>query len=1042
MNHTQRTKLILFTALLFTLAACNLSGTQPPQPSVTLLNENISILFEIGENNTIETSAIPNGLTSQALDFSLVGTSKGLTDKGGMRYLYGTFEVTNTSNETFDNLSFYALTTGRALGGTALGSLKNARNEAITDATFARTILPTHRMESNSGRLEVKADEADFQGLSDAQVSAAQRQLSAGSTVLGYGFTARNAGGGRAIAPGQTGFVTFAVKFPFDPNSSAEYPFAFTLSFAAVDDSVRQVTRSAEESANSARDVCARGDAINAERVVVISQHPNSAPCNLTLLTNVKTAIATNGEETVYLLPDAPTTSDIDVKINFQLDSAPVPNGFVKDSGQAYGAQANGTYGWLKLKDDQPVDASGAARDRNRAGVAQERDTVIHLQRGDCCDSGFTDEVYWEYALPNGTYQVTVSAGDEPAKEVRAGFPNAYDSKHTLNVESVPALSKFQADSDNEFEQSTVIVQVEDGKLTIDAVGGINTKINYVFITSTDASAAQHPFVTSIDPANGATDLSPNTATITAGLSLPNGGVALSTLDGNVTLTNLDSGANVSGTPDTSGGADTISFKISEPLEENTSYRFEVSSGAEDESGASFLPFASTFTTGTLNTNAGPVAFTKTVVDEGQKFTSVTIGPDSKLYASTAFGSIYRYQIERDGNLTEERVIDTVKKANGGAPRTIIGLTFDPIATADNLILWVSDNVTYMGSPDVPDWTGKIAKLTGSNLQNYEAVIEGLPRSVRDHETNSIAFGPDGALYVSQGSNNAMGAPDSAWGNREERLLSAAVLRLDLDKLPSSLPLNVKTNEGGSYNPFAKDAPLTVYASGIRNAYDLVWHSNGRLYVPTNGSAPGGNAPATPSTLPASCNNRIDADRFGAYTRTNVPRIDNNSQRELDYLFRVSEGRYYGHPNPARCEWVLNAGNVKSSNDPFEANDYPLGTQPDRNYDADGVFNAGLSASANGVIEYMSGTFGGALKGQLLNVRYSKERDIQTFSLDSSGSVTKRVTGTDSNIDGFSGFNGPLDIVEDLNNGNLYVADFGPQSLDVAGRIVLLTPRK
>ena len=403
-------------------------------------------------------------------------------------------------------------------------------------------------------------------------------------------------------------------------------------------------------------------------------------------------------------------------------------------------------------------------------------------------------------------------------------------------------------------------------------------------------------------------------------------------------------------------------------------------------------------------------------------------------------GSIYRYTIENDGDLTEERVINTVRTANGGEDRTIIGLTFDPSATADNLILWVSDNVTYKGS-FVDDWTGKIAKLTGSNLQNYDAVIEGLPRSVRDHETNSIAFGPDGALYVSQGSNNAMGAPDTAWGNRAERLLSAAVLRLDVSKLPSSLPLNVKTEDGGSYNPFANSAPLTVYASGIRNGYDLVWHSNGRLYVPTNGSAPGGNAPATPSTLPDVCQNRLDSDRLGAYTRMGIPGITDNSQRELDYLFRVSEGRYYGHPNPARCEWVLNAGNTSSANNPFEANDYPLGTQPDRNYDADGVFNAGVSASANGVIEYMSDTFGGALKGKLLNVRYSKETDIQYFSLDSNGSVTERVTGADSNIEGFTGFNGPLDIVEDLNNGNLYIADFGPQSLGVAGRIVLLTPK-
>ena len=58
-------------------------------------------------------------------------------------------------------------------------------------------------------------------------------------------------------------------------------------------------------------------------------------------------------------------------------------------------------------------------------------------------------------------------------------------------------------------------------------------------------------------------------------------------------------------------------------------------------------------------------------------------------------------------------------------------------------------------------------------------MLTGLPRSVKDHETNSIAFGPDGKLYLSQGANNAMGMADSTWGMRDEHLLNAAVLRLD-----------------------------------------------------------------------------------------------------------------------------------------------------------------------------------------------------------------------------------------------------------------------
>ena len=40
-------------------------------------------------------------------------------------------------------------------------------------------------------------------------------------------------------------------------------------------------------------------------------------------------------------------------------------------------------------------------------------------------------------------------------------------------------------------------------------------------------------------------------------------------------------------------------------------------------------------------------------------------------------------------------------------------------------------------------------------------------------------------------------------------------------------PLDVHTEDADPYNPFAPGAPLTIYATGVRNAYDLVWHSNG-----------------------------------------------------------------------------------------------------------------------------------------------------------------------------------------------------------------------
>ena len=227
--------------------------------------------------------------------------------------------------------------------------------------------------------------------------------------------------------------------------------------------------------------------------------------------------------------------------------------------------------------------------------------------------------------------------------------------------------------------------------------------------------------------------------------------------------------------------------------------------------------------------------------------------------------------------------LQSLRTANSG-DRMLIGLAFDPSSTPTNLILWVSHSAFVFSNG--PDWAGKITRLSGTNLGTVRDYVVNLPRSVRDHVTNSLSFGPDGKLYVNQGSNTAMGAPDTGWGNRPERVLNAAILQVNLS-LITAPPLNVKSEEGGTYNPFATNAPVKVYASGIRNAYDHVWHSNGQLYVPTNGSASGGNTPATPSSLPTSCTNRIDDSLRGDYTGPQVPGITNVTASQNDYLFRV-----------------------------------------------------------------------------------------------------------------------------------------------------------
>jgi fibronectin type 3 domain-containing protein len=741
------------------------------------------------------------------------------------------------------------------------------------------------------------------------------------------------------------------------------------------------------------------------------------------------------------------------IRVDFLNAASAPPAGYLADWGQAFGARtdanqgAGNSFGWVNVGTSTPLSLVGNGRNRNTespsAGQPDARlATFVHMQYS-TGSNGVTTPGSWELAVPNGAYTVTVAVGD-------AG--PAVDSTAWINVENQNAIASFVPTAGTKFATATRTVVVADGRLTLSPAGGTNTKIAYVDVTPIDR--AGRPYAQAIHPTNGeigvVTNVSPTTDNV---LNAETGAVKESSLLGNVTLTRVVDGVAVPGHGATSGGGDTVTFQADAPLAANTLYRFDITAGVTDNSNRAFLPFSSVFTTAGGGSTQPPgtitAAFDKVAsgASAGKSYTSLTMGPDGKLYAGSIYGQIYRWTVNADGTLSNEQVINTVRThatAQGweGAPnRTIIGLAFDPASTADNLILWITDNYAYLGS-EVPDATGAVAKLTGADLQNYQEVLINLPRSIKDHETNSIAF-HDGKAYIIQGSMNAMGAAEGTW-KKEEHLLSAAVLELDPTKL-GTLPLDVATPDlsvparsgrpahAGTYDPYAASAPLTFYATGIRNGYDLVWHSNGHLYAGVNGSAAGGATPATPATLPAACATRPD----GAYTPS-VGEIRPNNQAETDYIFDLHQGKYYGHPNPLRCEYVLNAGNPAgyTGNPLFKVNGYPLGTAADPNYDLANVYDAGLHASANGAIEYKNtGAFGGAFAGKLVVVRYSANQEVVAFDVKGNGSISAAVTG----LAGFTGHKQPLDVIEDVSKGNLYVSQLTDNPATTG--IVLLKPQ-
>ncbi len=712
------------------------------------------------------------------------------------------------------------------------------------------------------------------------------------------------------------------------------------------------------------------------------------------------------------------------VKINFQPQSSAVPAGFTADTGAAY--TADRSYGWVTqasagTASAVPLDLTPNTRERTTSAVRPQLNTFIHMQSPSAVSPGNPAPGAWEYALPSGTYTVTVAVGDAA---------NNFDSRHSINIEGKVAVSSFVPTSSRHFFTTTLRVPVTDGKLTIDAVGGMNTKLAYLIIESGD-----RPSVRPASPQDGEQMVNP-ASPVTADVNVVGSAIDSASLTAAaVQLTEHATGALVAAQLNTSGGGDAVVLQPNVVLKPNTQYDFAITDALKDTSGLRFLPESRSFVTGSATAVGTAVKFEQVALSSApaNPYTAVEIGPDNKLYAATLTGKILRFNILPDGTLGTFQTINSVVSANGGL-RTIIGLKFDPSSTADNLKLWITNNYFWNGQSPAQDWSGKITLLSGPDLGVVQDYVVGLPRSIRDHMTNGLAFKPGepNMLYITQGSMSSTGAADPAWGNVPEHLLNAAVLKLDLSKINrTTLPLNVKTEDGGTYTPYAAGAPLTIFGSGVRNAYRLVWHSNGSLYAPTNGAGAGGNVPATPADLSgnAACQNRSD----GPYVSPAVPGRTSVSVQS-DYLFRVVQGGYYGHPNPTRCEWVMNGGHPTAGANSAEVAEYPVGTLPDRNYRGF-AYDFGLHASADGAIEEYTLAGNSALKNKLMVVRYSAGKDIVILTPGANGDIVSSQSG----VTGLSGFNpSPLDLTEDRSNGNLYVAQLDETT--GGGKLTLVRP--
>lgn len=333
----------------------------------------------------------------------------------------------------------------------------------------------------------------------------------------------------------------------------------------------------------------------------------------------------------------------------------------------------------------------------------------------------------------------------------------------------------------------------------------------------------------------------------------------------------------------------------------------------------------------------------------------VRAGADGKLYVTTYTGLLFAFTLNADHEVVN------VEQFNPLGSRMLSGLAFDPWAPPSDPVLYVTNCPApiYQNA----DFTGQISRLSGPGWSNVEHVITGLPRSFENHLTMALLFGPDRSLYISQGGNTNYGSPaPGPFGNRPERELSAAILKAAV----RDADFNGATD-------------VEVYAPGMRNAYGMIMHTNGYMYVEDQG----GNA---------GLGGRPDPSGSGAVIE--VP----NLQDKLHVV--RGPGWYFGHPNPARGQ--LEFEEDLADGTPYSA---PITLFP-------------FSSIVTGIAEYHSPANGGLLLDALLLTGFGNGNDLHyvTLSGDGLGVADQGIlTG---------GFDKPLDLTVGP-DGAIYVIEVG-----------------
>ncbi len=416
--------------------------------------------------------------------------------------------------------------------------------------------------------------------------------------------------------------------------------------------------------------------------------------------------------------------------------------------------------------------------------------------------------------------------------------------------------------------------------------------------------------------------------------------------------------------------------------------------------------------------------------------TTLQFGPGGLLYVGQLDGDIMVLDVSRQGSddyeatfVEEIGVIRETLNHNDdgtrdfGDKRLVTGIHVT--GTAANPVIYAgsSDPRQAAGPSDIPGGndigldtnSGILHELTRGNDGVWTKIdlVRGLPRSEENHVLNGLVK-VGNKIYLNVGGNTNEGMPSTNFATLDEYALSAAVLEIDLDMI-GGVTYDIPTLDGpgdaDDFDPFGghdglnqamlvENGPIKLFATGLRNAYDIVYTEAGRFYVWDNGPDTGwGGIP--------------DSDCVSEFNDEGIDAFDG--------LHLIAQDYYAGHPNPIRG----NKNNTFGGQSPIEGDANPIECiylSPANADDPIGesgalTFN---SDSTNGLAEYTASNFDGEMQNDLLAVTLGNQ--LLRVGLNASGDVAISQEALVSGVG-----SSPLDVTTQSDDGEfpgtIWIAD-------------------